>query len=444
MNNNENASGLWIAQSSGLAKINDGEFWMEHSGEILLRGRQDESGTFVVEEIARIALGGWVVEVEENPFGRVTIAGPVGAVPTGGQRGNGEVTGLRLQVHYRQLTLAAIERGTYFPTETEAFTEAFTDAFIPPVVYMDGALQWEQQWEQVSGEDRAVGLSVKLFLWDDTASNSGRGVENLARTITFNDPLQLVFASVDEAQPDDSPDTVVESGVSYRLCTRPTSPCAAGATEMLIRRLPIRFHCLFAATEEERGELPGLCASQVAGSCEVWREQAILALQVETQGEGIVVTYAAETWEEFIDSGTAFSGLMAAAGAPSTIEIFLVREVKRQSGSSLPGIAYDITTANAGVVLALWALRDGGHRHLLAHELGHCLGLSDRGDRREVGGIVLPQGSKNSVMQMKGGHAPRRNTAANCELFGEDYPGLLNPLAGIVWPLRKDCLRPEL
>lgn len=440
MNSNENANGLWITQSSGFAKINDGEFWMEHSGEILLRGRRDETGTFVVEEIARIALGGWVVERPDNPFGRVTIAGPVEAVPTGGQRGSGGVTGLRLQVHYRQLTLAAIERGTYFPTETDAFT----DAFIPPVVYMDGELQWEQQWEQVSREDRTVGLSVKLFLWDDTASNLDRGLENLARTITFNDALQLEFASVDEALPDDSPDTVVEGGVLYRLCTRPVSPCAAGATEMLIRRLPIRFHCLFAATEEERGELPGLCTSQVAGACEVWREQAILAVQVEAQGEGIVVTYAAETWEKFIDSGTAFSGLMAAADAPSTIDIFLVREVERQNGSRLPGIAYDITTANAGVVLALWALRDGGHRHLLAHELGHCLGLSDRGDRREVGGIVLPQGSKNSVMQIKGRHAPRANTAANCVLFGENYLGLLNPLAGIVWPLRKDCLRSEI
>jgi hypothetical protein len=184
----------------------------------------------------------------------------------------------------------------------------------------------------------------------------------------------------------------------------------------------------------------------VAGACEVWREQAILAVQVE--GEEVVVTYAAETREKFIDSGAAFSGLMAAANAPSTIDIFLVREVEwQQNGSRLPGIAYDVTTANAGVVLALWALRDGGHRHLLAHELGHCLGLSDRGDRRTVGGIELPQGSKNSVMQMKGkggGHAPRGNTAANCELFGEEYPGLLNPLAGIVWPLRKDCLRPEI
>ncbi|MFM7582853.1 MAG: hypothetical protein ACKO9F_09100, partial [Caldilinea sp.] len=171
---------------------------------------------------------------------------------------------------------------------------------------------------------------------------------------------------------------------------------------------------------------------------------AILAVQVE--GEEVVVTYAAETREKFIDSGAAFSGLMAAANAPSTIDIFLVREVEWQNGSRLPGIAYDITTANAGVVLALWALRDGGHRHLLAHELGHCLGVSDRGDRRTVGGIELPQGSKNSVMQMKGKgrHAPRGNTAANCELFGEEYPGLLNPLAGIVWPLRKDCLRPEI
>jgi hypothetical protein len=61
-----------------------------------------------------------------------------------------------------------------------------------------------------------------------------------------------------------------------------------------------------------------------------------------------------------------------------------------------------------------------------------------------VGKIDLPQGSKNSVMQIKGGHAPRANTAANCVLFGENYLGLLNPLAGIVWPLRKDCLRPEI
>ena len=82
---------------------------MEYSGEILLRGRRDETGTFVLEEIARIALAGWVGP--EDPFGRVTIAGPVEAVPTGEQRGSGGETGLRLQVHYRQLTLNAIERG---------------------------------------------------------------------------------------------------------------------------------------------------------------------------------------------------------------------------------------------------------------------------------------------------------------------------------------------
>ena len=438
MNSNENASGLWIAQSSGFAKINDGEFWMEHSGEILLRGRRDETGTFVLEEIARIALAGWVGP--KDPFGRVTIAGPVEAVPTGEQRGSGGETGLRLQVHYRQLTLNAIERGTYFQTKGE--TEGETDAFIPPVVSMRGELVWEQ----VFGDDRTVGLSVKLFLTDDEGANLDRGLENLARTITFNDALELTFASVDDALPDDSPDTVVEGEVFYRLCTRPVSPCAAGAPEMLIRRLRIRFVCLFAATEDEQGELQGLCARQVAGACEVWREQAILAVQAEESGGGIVVEYVDE-WrriEEFTDSVTAWNVLIAAANAPSTIDIFVVREVKRQNGSRPSGVAYDITTANAGVVLSLWALRDGGHRHLLAHELGHCLGVSDFGDRRAVGKIDLPQGSKNSVMQIKGGHAPRANTAANCVLFGENYLGLLNPLAGIVWPLRKDCLRPEI
>ncbi|MCX6041521.1 MAG: hypothetical protein NTV69_10330, partial [Caldilinea sp.] len=332
MNSNENASGLWIAQSSGFAKINDGEFWMEYSGEILLRGRRDETGTFVLEEIARIALAGWVGP--EDPFGRVTIAGPVEAVPTGEQRGSG----------------------------------GETDAFIPPVVSMRGELVWEQ----VFGDDRTVGLSVKLFLTDDEGANLDRGLENLARTITFNDALELTFASVDDALPDDSPDTVVEGEVFYRLCTRPVSPCAAGAPEMLIRRLRIRFVCLFAATEDEQGELPGLCARQVAGACEVWREQAILAVQAEESGGGIVVEYVDE-WrriEEFTDSVTAWNVLIAAANAPSTIDIFVVREVKRQNGSRPSGVAYDITTANAGVVLSLWALRDGGHRHLLAHELG--------------------------------------------------------------------------
>ena len=454
----EDLQGLWVGQSSiddSTATIETGESetgkpttWsVRKSGEIMLRGHS-EGGRFVLQEVLRIAFAGVVVgpvgafeDDIKNPFGKITIVGPLpettsGFKPVISQDDmSGKVTNLWLQVHYLQLSLDDIERGAYYRAKE-------TEIRIPPTVRMKG----DMTWNQVSIDEKSVRLSINFTFTDDTAFNDAQGIKNLVNTITLDKELEMEFFSVESALPDDSLDEFTEDGKVYRLCHRPNAPCSAGANEMLIRRIPIRFVCIFNATEAEKAELAVLCTEQIDGICEVWRGQAVLSAKVRIDVTPMVV-FAGRllSTENFADSQSNWNTLinLPAAEDPDVIDIFIVRRVSH-NGAAIPGVSYDLTVVSAGVVLSLAALRNPAHKYLLAHELGHCLGLEHPGQVTTVGGTPLPEGSPNSVMQIINGHAPLENTADNCVIFGDSYHGLLNPLARVVIPLRKDCLRPLL
>lgn len=444
---------VWIGHPSysGSSKINDGEWGMATLGEIMLRGHVEEGGRFVLEEVLRIAYAGFVEEAD-NPFGEVTIVGPLPETAVGipadiEQFGaSGDVSNLALQAHYRQLTLDAIESGYYLNNEREA-----NDVRIPPVVRMNGRLHWEQIGV---GTERPIRLAIDIQFNDDGDYNSGNGLTNLILQITIA-PEEFEFYSVADAKPDESQEVVEHGSSFYRLCTRPQGLCADDAVHMLVRHIPIRFVCLFDADATEQAQILSLCVEQVNGVCEVWRDQTVLGAVVRYDKHPLedpdahpVVEFPGQllATQNFRNDQSNWDRLirLPAADAIWVVDVFIARDVIDEDGESIPGIAYDPTVMSAGVVLSFNALvNDRAHKYLLAHELGHCLGLEHPGLVTTVGGVALPQGSTGSVMEIANHHAPVNNSTDNCVIFSDGY-ALLNPMARVIWPLSKDCLRPLL
>jgi len=458
MDVNEEFQGLWIghfAPSDGTATIRayanaheEAMIWaIRKSGEVMLRGRFDV-GRFVLEDVLRLAFAGMVVDeyadsltAIKNPFGQITIVGPLPEDVTGSgliieqSTGGGRVSNLKLQVHYRQLTLDAINRTD--------FREKDIESVIPPTVRMTGTLTWRQV---TSSAEDSVWLTLNLELTDDPEYNAERGMNNLAYQIKLDKEVEIEFVSAATALSDDSADFIVEDSNTFMLCQRPSSQCDPAPTEMLVRRIPIRFVCLFNPSSGEIDKIRELCAQQVNGVCKVWRSQAILSVKVLHDGLPVVEFLGAIlSSDSFTDDQSNWNDLISipAVDDPERLDVFIVREVDR-NGTAISGVSYNWTVVSAGVVLSYEKLvHDQAYEFTLAHELGHCLGLEHPTRTTTVGGIPLRQGSKKSVMHIDiNDHAPEKNSIDNCIIFGDGYKGLLNPLAKVIRPLRKDCLRP--
>lgn len=454
----EELKSLWVGRvpfdesSDAVIETEAGNFPIRKFGEIFLRGSRDMD-RFFLERVARIAFVGLAVDDDgsptaskEDPFGEVTIIGPIpddvagsGPVEIVQDGETGTVNGLQLQVHYRQLTLNEIERGRLRPSE-----EDDSDIGLPPTVRMTGALNWRLLPD--SGDER-LHLQIELTFQDDTDFNRGQERPNLIKQVTFlRKNVDVAFMAAETAPLDDSPDSFqTADGRIFRICSRPLDSCANNAVFMFVRRLPIRFICL--AQNVDLQEVAFLCHIQLEAACAVWRGQATLAASVEYDpdaGLPIVETPALQNdYSTFKDNGIDWGRLLLepALAQAGVIEVYIAERVRR-GNRLITGVTYDLAVASTGIILSLEALKNANYANLLAHELGHCLGLAHPHETLTVGGVALAQGSSASVMDPpSAGPIPAVNTFDNCAIFGDAYSGLLNPLAGTMIPLRVDCLR---
>jgi hypothetical protein len=338
-----------------------------------------------------------------------------------------------LQFHYRELSLIGLK--TQEPYEGG---EARDIVYFPPVVQMTARIHWQQV---AALADRGVRLQLEVEVLDAPEFNAALNLKNQATRIWFQAPIVVDFAWAGAAQMSlagaaGAPPAafMLAAALVAPPCGQPSQPCAAGAELLLLRELPVRFVDL--STVELAEDVFTLCQRQLAGICEVWRQQAILNLVVSPAFETGDAAQIAD-FHFFDDSN--WPALVQRAGLISgdQVDVYIVDEVRR-SNITLPGggATYDASKTSAGVFLAKGVMARNGY--LLAHELGHALGLGHPGENTVLNdGAVLPEGSWDSVMDPESA-TPAVNTLQNCQIFGS---ALLNPLVRVVVPERKDCLR---
>jgi|GEM_PF-5819297 len=415
------------ADAAGIIETSDGQqLLLRKFGEILLYGGM-EGETFVLNEVRRIALVGKVFsESDKEPFGNFSLVGPLN---TNSVEQEGVINNLIFQFHYRELSIIGIEKKRYAGEE---------GVYFPPVVHMIGNMKWQQISDITN---LGVRLAIDLELFDDPEFNQGIELPNRANRISLEKTIEIDFHWAGAARSNDIITVQGElqplmavAALSPLPCFQPTQPCQADAPRMLIRELPLRFVNL--ATLDSGENIAALCGDQIGGVCDVWRQQAILNLNVnpiiDDRLEAIFDIY-----RDFDDSQ--WSDFLQSSGLPSTnqVDVYVVNDVLA-GGVSLSGggATYDASKASVAIFLVKSAMKN--NRFLLAHELGHGLGLGHPDIVTTLNdGIVLIAGTGSSVMQAETPNIPV-NTTTNCQIFGSP---ILNPLVLVAIPEVSDCLR---
>ncbi len=366
------------------------------SGEIVAQGRRD-GDRFVPESWQRLALAGRspVDELREgryapSPLGVISLVGPVFQ-----PEDDDTLATMPVQLHYEALSLVGKKYRAQLPTDQNK-----ADAVFPEIEKIAAQLNFTI--------DEAAPLAVRLSLElkpDQQSANQPGRIESVAF-----DPILLTL------QPYNS--ETYQPRQHQSLTPNCPSPNGLGGSPTVLRRLPLKFINLCQAVPTVLA-VEQVCQTQLDGVCEVWRNKAALEIDADA---GLLDGTLLEKEEFCALSDDQEYGLRLLSYHSAThVEVYLIDEFASGDDHG-GGIAYDAGTSGAFCILQYNLAQE--NPYLLAHELGHVLGLDHPlGQQPDL----LP-GSPASIMEV--GHPnPRRNTRDNCRVF-DDRPGQLphNPI----------------
>jgi hypothetical protein len=347
-----------------------------------------------VRRLRRLALYGVLAYPEQDP--RIGVFSLVGPLKTRQKpEALDDSIGLSMRLHYRALNPLRV------PSSSD-------ERPLPlPLEQMEGILTLDPVGVP-TGPTLVFQVTLKAKLTE--------GLLNIMKSVSLEShlvPFRLAGSGPSRQRPQNS---------LLSTCPSPSLACDPGLGTV-VRTLPIKFVSFSEIFSEEPliDDLVVLCNEQIQGVCEVWRDKAALDLVVwpnhvgsTSLVDGLIVV--ADDDDRAIysmpDSGGELSMAVAvdsdgiAYNSPTHVEIYLVDELPSGYGGGVTHIGGD---GEAYCILDVTQMP--ANPYLLAHELGHALGLEHPDE-------PCP-GSWESVMKPTGGGGPNpnKNTLFNCRIF---------------------------
>jgi hypothetical protein len=344
------------------------------TGEIIFAGAKDDTGQLQARAIMRLSI--WSDKPIDQLDGQLAIAGPRG-LPELQLGPDGEAIPFETYASYPLLN------------KLEPHCTTF-DAHYPELETLSGQLQLKVLDIRDDGRRATVRVLLDLNTLTDAVNGAG-----LVTRLRF-EPSEVDF---DFRLMGDEPQPLAISLAGP--CSAPPHPVATGNSHYI---LDAGLHFVnYTATAVD-----SLASQQLAGACEVWWRKGGIRMQP-------LLNVDTRVGAASLGPGGHTLPVTSADASNGVVEVYFVdslQTIDQLSGAvvNIGGIAYNCRTPQAYVILTISEAQN--NRYLLAHELGHVLGLTHPTGAASGSCATIPPGDSCSVMVPDSPNS-NRNTLLN-------------------------------